>query len=155
MAAWIFSDNRRCLKCIVNVFFIPRRMHRGNFAIRCGSFKMWEYEWGVMPLGDSGEFFQHCGDKYSYPSQHLTKSLFCKRHIEKMEMHAVGIFISCKQLWYFKRGITAASYLSNRFIISLFLVVFWGKWHTVLNSPRCQPLTKLGGGIHFIHWPSW
>lgn len=33
----------------------------------------------------------------------------------------------------------------NWFIISAFSVVFQGKWHKASRSPRCQPLTRLGG----------
>ena len=44
-----------------------------------------------------------------------------------------------------KRNLTAARYLPNWFIICVFSVVFRGKWHKVLYSPRCQPLTRLGG----------
>lgn len=123
-------------------------MHRGKVSICCCSEGTWErYEnmnW-VWRLSVRKEFFQRCVDKYSCSSQHLTTSLFCKRHIEKMEMPAVGIFISCKQLWNFKRNLTAAWFLPNWFIISVFSVAFRGKWHKVLYSPRCQPLTRLGG----------
>lgn len=64
-----------------------------------------------------------------------------------MEMHAVCIFISCKQLGYFKGNLTASQYFPNWFILSVCSVVFQGKWHKVLYSPRCQPLTRLGGAF--------
>lgn len=90
------------------------------------------------------EFFQRCADKYSCSRQHLTTSLFCKRHIEKWKCMQ-SVFSSREQLWNFKRNLTAARYSPNWFIISVFSVVFQGKWHKVLYSPRCQPLTRLGG----------
>lgn len=35
----------------------------------------------------------------------------------------------------------------TRFIISVFTVVYQGKWHKVLYSPGCRPLTRLGGTL--------
>lgn len=62
-----------------------------------------------------------------------------------MEMHAACIYISCEQIWKFRRSLpTAAEYLPNSLIASVFFCI---KWHKVLYSPRCQPLTRLGGAF--------
>lgn len=86
------------------------------------------------------EFFQRSVDKYSCSCQNLTTPMFRERDIE-MEILAVCVFISCKQLWNLKRNLTAARFLPNWFIT----VASQGKWHKVLHCPRCQPLTRIGG----------
>lgn len=61
-----------------------------------------------------------------------------------MEMHAVCIS-SCACNYNISKEIPAAQCRPNWFIISVSSVVFQGKWHKALYSPRCQPLTRLGG----------
>lgn len=59
--------------------YLLSKMLRGKVSICCfseGTLKIWEYE-----LGERETFSSV--DKYSCSRQHLTASLFCKRHIEK------------------------------------------------------------------------
>lgn len=61
-----------------------------------------------------------------------------------MEMHAVCISSSACN-YNISKEISAPQCRPNWFIISVSSVVFQGKWHKALYSPRCRPLTRLGG----------